>query len=58
MSVVTRTKENAEDILADAKDINEKQAAEDEVIIEDCCCEAVAEEAEEEVEETTETEAE
>lgn len=58
MSVVTKTKENAEDILADAKDINEKQAAEDEMIIEDCCCcETVAEEAEE-VEETAETEAE
>ena len=40
MTKVTAIKENAEDILADAKDLNEKCAAEKEVI-EDCsgeCC--------------------
>ena len=37
MTKVTAIKENAEDILADAKDINEKCAAEKEVI-EDCSC--------------------
>lgn len=37
MTKVTAIKENAEDILADAKDINEKCAAEKEAI-EDCSC--------------------
>ena len=50
MTKVTAIKENAEDILADAKDINEKCAAEKEVI-EDCSCgccdEAETEEASE-----------
>lgn len=35
MTTVTTVKENADDILADAKEINEKRAAEDEKIVED-----------------------
>lgn len=49
MKTVTNVKENAGDILADAKDINEKRDAKD-VVIEDececdCGCESAAEEA-------------
>lgn len=35
MTTVTKVRENADDILADAKEINEKRAAEEEVILED-----------------------
>ena len=35
MSTATAVRENAEDILADAKDINEQRAAEAEMLIED-----------------------
>ncbi len=49
MKTVTNVKENAGDILADAKDINEKREAKDFVIDDecdcDCGCEAVSEEA-------------
>lgn len=47
MKTVTNVKENAGDILADAKDINEKRDAKEAVIEDecDCGCEAVAEEA-------------
>lgn len=49
MKTVTNVKENAGDILADAKDINEKRDAKNAVIEDececDCCCEAVSEEA-------------
>ena len=38
MSTVTTVKENAGDILADAKEINEKRAAAENQVIEDCCC--------------------
>ena len=47
MTTVTTVKENADDILADAKEINEKRAAEDEKIVEDASeSEAAAETAE------------
>lgn len=47
MTTVTTVKENADDILADAKEINEKRAAEDEKIVEDALeSEAAAETAE------------
>ena len=39
MTKVTTIRENADDILADAKELNDKRAAEDEVI-DDCMCEA------------------
>ena len=39
MTKVTTIRENADDILADAKELNDKRAAEDEVI-DDCACEA------------------
>ena len=44
---VTNVKENAGDILADAKDINEKRDAKEAVIEDecDCGCETVTEEA-------------
>lgn len=49
MKTVTNVKENAGDILADAKDINEKRDAKNAVIKDececDCGCEAVSEEA-------------
>ena len=47
MKTVTNVKKNAGDILADAKDINEKRDAKDAVIEDecDCGCEAVSEEA-------------
>ena len=49
MKTVTNVKENAGDILADAKDINEKRDAKNAVIEDECdcyCgCEAVSEEA-------------
>ena len=49
MKTVTNVKENAGDILADAKDINEKRDAMNAVIEDegdcDCGCEAVSEEA-------------
>ena len=49
MKPVTNVKENAGDILADAKDINEKRDAKNAVIEDecdcDCGCEAVSEEA-------------
>lgn len=35
MSTATNIKENAEDILADAKDINEQRIADDNEVIED-----------------------
>ena len=38
MSTVTTVKEYAGDILADAKEINEKRAAAENQVIEDCCC--------------------
>lgn len=43
MTTVTTIRENADDILADAKGINEKRAAE-EAIIADSACEETAEE--------------
>ena len=45
MEAVTAVKENAGDVLADAKEINEKRA-EEQTVIEDCACaeEAAAEE--------------
>ena len=47
MTTVTTVKENADDILADAKEINEKRAAEDEKIVVDASeSEAAAETAE------------
>lgn len=39
MTTVTSIKENAGDILADAKDINEQRAADEGEVIEDCACE-------------------
>lgn len=39
MKRATVIKENAGDILADAKAINEKRASENETVIEDCSCE-------------------
>ena len=45
MTTVTNIRENADDILADAKAINEARAAQEEVV-EDCCC--TEEEAKEE----------
>lgn len=39
MKTVTTIRENADDVLADAKEINEKRAAAEEAIIEDCACE-------------------
>lgn len=39
MATVTTVKENADDILADAKEINEKRAADAEEVIADCACE-------------------
>ena len=39
MKRATVIKENAGDILADAKALNEKRAAEKETVIEDCSCE-------------------
>lgn len=44
MATVTTIRENADDILADAKGINEKRAAAEEEIIEDSACEETAEE--------------
>ena len=35
MTTVTRTKENCGDILADAKEINEQRATEDDAVLED-----------------------
>lgn len=45
MTTVSTIQENAEDILADAKEINEKRAAEAAAEIEDCsdCAETAAE---------------
>jgi hypothetical protein len=41
METVTTVRENCDDILADAKEINEKRAAEEEAaLIEDACEEA------------------
>ena len=37
MTTATLIRENAEDILADAKAINEERAAEEDEMIEDCC---------------------
>ena len=39
MKRATVIKENAGDILADAKALNEKRASEKETVIEDCSCE-------------------
>ena len=48
MTTVTNIRENADDILADAKAINEARAAQEEVV-EDCCdCCCTEEEAKEE----------
>lgn len=49
MATVATIKENADDILQDAKELNEKRAAEEETI-EDCCDEAeeIADESESE----------
>lgn len=56
MKNVTTVKENAGDILADAKEINEKRAADTEAeIVEDCAVEE-CEEAEETEENSVETE--
>ena len=46
MTVATTLKENTDDILADAKEINEKRAAAKEVVIDDAPVEAEAEPAE------------
>ena len=47
MTAVTTVKENAGDVLADAKEINEKRAAEAEPeVIEDCACDNAEAEAE------------
>lgn len=43
MTKVTAIKESAEDIYADAKEINEKREADSDVVIEDCACEDTAE---------------
>lgn len=43
MNTVTSIRENADDILADAKAINESRAAQEE-IIEDTCCDGCSEE--------------
>lgn len=50
MTTVTNIRENADDVLADAKAINEARAAEQEETVEDtCCCEdCCAEEKEDE----------
>ena len=48
MSTVTTVKENAGDILADAKEINEKRVAAENQVIEDCCCAAEQTESTEE----------
>lgn len=39
MSAVTAVREGADDVLADAKAINEARNAQDDVIEDDCCCE-------------------
>ena len=53
MAKVTTIRENAGDILADAKEINEKRAADAEsCIIEDCACEDVEDVADETADET------
>ncbi len=54
MSTVTTVKENAGDILADAKEINEKRAAAENQVIEDCCCAAEQTESTEEPVQTAE----
>lgn len=47
MTAVTTVKENAGDVLANAKEINEKRAAEAEPeVIEDCACDNAEAEAE------------
>ncbi len=38
MTTATKIKEGADDIMADAKKINEDYAAEEEVIEDSCCC--------------------
>ncbi len=48
MKTVTNVKENAGDILADAKDINEKREAKDVVIEDECDCDCGCETASEE----------
>lgn len=51
MTTVTTVRENAEDILADAKEVNEARAAEAEAeVIDDCCCECGEAETEESAE--------
>ena len=42
MTTVTRTKENCGDILADAKEINEQRATEDDAVVEDTASEEEA----------------
>ena len=39
MTAVTTIRENADDVLADAKAINEARAAQAEEVVEDTCCE-------------------
>lgn len=39
MTTVTNIRENADDVLADAKAINEARAAQTEEVVEDTCCE-------------------
>ncbi len=39
MTAVTSIKENADDILADAKEINEKRVVAEDEVVEDCACE-------------------
>lgn len=46
MTTVTTVKENADDILADAKEINEKRAEEDAKVVEDASESEVSETAE------------
>lgn len=43
MTKISAIKENAEDIYADANEINEKREADFDVVIEDCACEETAE---------------
>lgn len=43
MTKISAIKENAEDIYADANEINEKREADSDVVIEDCACEETAE---------------
>lgn len=46
MTTVTNIRENADDVLADAKAINEARAAQTEEVVEDACCECCCTEEE------------